>query len=78
MSFPTSQNDAARRQDGGRTTRPAKEKKGKANRKVSGSVRGKTSEGKNPKDAVGMKQARQVGQAMREEGVRETDEPWAC
>jgi hypothetical protein len=58
--------------------RPAKERKGKANRKVSGSGRGQTSEGKNPKDAVGMEQARQVGQAMREEGVRATDEPWAC
>jgi len=58
--------------------RPAKEKRGKASRKVSGSERGQTSEGKNPMDAVEMEQARQAGQAMRGEGVRATDEPWAC
>jgi hypothetical protein len=58
--------------------RPAKERKGKASREVSGSGRGQSSEGKNPKDAVEMKKTRQVGQARREEGVRATDEPWAC
>jgi len=60
------------------TTRPAKEKKGTANRKVSGSGRSQSSEGNNPKDAVGMRQARQVCKARREEGVRETGEPWTC
>jgi len=47
-------------QDGGRTMRPAKERKGKASRKVSGSGYGQISEGENPKGAVGMEQARQV------------------
>lgn len=58
--------------------RPAKERKGKASRKVSGSGYGQISEGENPKGAVGMEQARQVGKARREEGVRATDEPWTC
>lgn len=58
--------------------RPAKERKGKANRKASGSERSQTSEGRNPKDAVGMKQSLQVVRARREEGVRATGEPWAC
>lgn len=69
---------AARHQDGGRRMRPAKEKRGKASRKVSGSERSQTSEGINPMDAVEMEQARQAGQARRGEGVRATDEPWAC
>lgn len=58
--------------------RPAKERKGKASRKVSGSERSQTSEGQNPKDAVGLEQSLQVAQARREEGVRATGEPWAC
>jgi hypothetical protein len=52
--------------------RPAKEKKGKANRKVSGSGSGQTSEGRNPKDVAGMEQAWQARQTRREEGVRTT------
>jgi len=59
------------------TVRPAKEKKGTASRKVSGSGRGQTSEGKNPKDAAGMEQAWQVrgrrrGRPQRILEVRET------
>lgn len=72
------------------TLRPVKEKKGKANRKVSGSGSGQTSEGRNPKDVARMEQAWQAGKTRREEGVRKTEsngsnrsdqkpnETWAC
>lgn len=53
-----------------RNMRPAKEKKGKANRKVSGSGSSQTSEGRNPKDVAGMEQAWQARQTRREEGER--------
>jgi len=54
-------------------TCPAKEQKGRVNREVAGSGRGQTSEGKNPKGVAGMKQARQVRKARREEGPEPGD-----
>jgi len=47
---------------------PAKEKKGRKGREVSGSGRGQTSEGRNPMDVARMKHTWQVRKARREEG----------
>jgi hypothetical protein len=56
-----------------RDMRPAKEKKGKANRKVSGSGSSQTSEGRNPKDVAGMEQAWQARPTRREEDETTTE-----